>query len=340
MRSEKRATESLIALLSLVGIISISAVLSPAPQALRPGLRPGLAFPAPAAPRNISNTSTESGYPLLGTDANGAAYCAWLEIGSAYQIYVASNQGGSWSSPSLAATYRYFGSDIEGHKGFDVSPSGIPYVVWRDGDLQLTNYDTWFTMYSGGWTSPLNISMTSGTGSQPVCAASPADGALVAVWIDATRAEWEIFGNARTPSGSWTGVFPTDLPTGHFPDVAVDMSGRVHLVWLRGSSVLYSRNDGLLSGSAWQGPVVVKGDTAEDWSFPRVDCDNSGNAVVAWVDGTTGNDEIFARKVFANGTLSEEANVSQSPAMGPKRRSPPAPGTLPRRMSPKDTSIS
>lgn len=316
MQSAKRTTASLIALLSLVGIISLSAVLNPAPQALRPGFRTVFPIMA-AAPRNISNTSGDSAYPLLAVDSNGVAYVAWLEIGGSYQIYVVANHGGSWSSPSLAATYRYFGSDIDGHKGFAVGPTGKPHVVYRDADPQMTNYDIWYTQHSGGWSSPSDIAMTGGASSGPACAAGP-DGSLLAVWMDGTRVEWEIFGRALTPSGSWSGVAPLDLPTGYFPDAAIDSSGRVHLAWSRRfggtSSVLYARNDGLLSGSAWTTPIVVKADTGEDWSFPRVDCDNSGNAIVSWVDGTAGNDEIFVRKVFSDGSLSEEANASVSTA--------------------------
>jgi len=317
MQSQKRTTASLVVFFSLVGIISVAAALSPAPQALRPGLRSVFPLLA-AAPRNISNTSTDSAYPIVGVDANGTPYVAWLEIGGAYQIYVAANEGGSWTSPSLAATYRYFGSDIDGHKGFAVSPGGTPHVVYRDADPQLTNYDIWHTQHSGGWTSPSDIAMTGGASSGPVCAVSPSDGTLLAVWMDGTRVEWEIFGRAVTAAGSWSSVVPFDLPTGYFPDVAIDSSGRVHLAWSRRSSgtssVLYSRNDGLLAGAAWTNPIEVKSDAGEDWSFPRVDCDNSGSAIVSWVNGTTGNDEIFVRKVFLDGSLSEEANVSSSAA--------------------------
>jgi hypothetical protein len=313
----KRSTASLIALLSLIGIISVAAVVSPSPQILQPGKH--IPFPSKAAaPRNISNTPGDSGYPLLGTDANGAAYVAWLEIGSAYQIYFSTNKTGSWSTPSIAATYRYFGSDIDGHKGFAVGPTGTAHIVYRDADPQITNYDIWHAPYTGAWGGGIDIAETSGPSSGPACAVSPSDGSLLAVWMDGTRVEWEIFARARTASGSWSSVTPLDIPTGYFPDVAIDSSGRVHMAWSRRfsgtSSVLYVRNDGLMAGAAWTGPIVVKGDTGEDWSFPKVDCDNSGNAIVTWMDGTTGNNEIFVRKIFANGSLSDEANVSGSAA--------------------------
>jgi hypothetical protein len=312
-----RATASLIALLSLIGILTVAAFVSPAPQVLFPGRRAALPSLTLAA-RNISNTGSDSAYPLVGTDSSGAAYVVWLEIGGAYQIYFATNKSGSWSNPSLAATITYFGSDIEGHKGFGVGSDGTCHLVYRDADPQITNYDIWYAKYSGSWGSSSDIAMTSGASSGPACGVSPADGSILAVWMDGTRVEWELFGRAATVSGSWSSVVPLDLPTGYFPDVAVDSSGRVHLAWSRRfsgtSSVLYVRNDGLLGGAAWTTPVVVKGDTGEDWSFPKVDCDNSGNAIVSWIDGTAGNDEIFVRKVYADGSLSEEANVSESTA--------------------------
>ena len=313
----KRATASLIALLSLVAIISVAAVVSPSPQVLFPGRRTALPVLAAAA-KNISNTATESAYPVVATDANGAAYVAWLEIGSAYQIYYSTNKSGSWSSPALAATYRYFGSDIDGHKSFAVGPTGTAHIAYRDADPQMTNYDIWYAQNSGGWGSASDISETSGGSSGPACAVSPSDGSILVVWMDGTRLEWEIFARGRTASGSWSPVTPLDVPTGYFPDLAVDSSGRVHMAWSRRSggtsSVIYVRNEGLLAGAAWTSPIVVKADTGEDWSFPKVDCDNSGNAVVTWLDGTTGNDEIFVRKIYNNGSLSDEANVSASAA--------------------------
>jgi hypothetical protein len=313
-----RATASLIALLSLVGVLAVAAFVSPSPrQALFPGRRAALPALALAA-RNISNTSSESVYPLVGTDAGGAAYVVWLEVGGTYQVYFATNKSGSWSSPSLAATYRFFGSDIDGHKGFAVAPDGAAHLFYRDADPDFTNYDIWYARYSGGWGGTSDIAMTSGASSGPACGVSPADGSVLAVWMDGTRIEWEIFARAATASGSWSSVVPLDLPTGYFPDVAIDSAGRVHLAWSRRfdgtSSVLYSRNDGLLSGAAWTSPVVVKANTGEDWSYPKVDCDNAGNAVVSWIDGTTGNDEIFVRKVYGDGSVSEEANASESAA--------------------------
>ena len=212
----KRSTASLTALLSLIGIITLAAAVSPSPQVLRPGKR-ALFSSKSAAARNISNTSGDSGYPVLGTDANGAAYVVWLEIDGAYQIGFSTNKTGSWSTPVVAATYRYFGSDIDGHKSFAVGPNGTAHIVYRDADPQVTNYDIWHALFTGGWGGSADIAETSGASSGPACAVSPSDGTLLAVWMDGTRVEWEIFARARTSSGSWSPVALWTSRSGIFP---------------------------------------------------------------------------------------------------------------------------
>jgi hypothetical protein len=313
----KRTTASLIALFALLLALSVAAVVSP-PQRLHFTVRRPLLPAAMAAPQNISNTSSDSSYPMIGIDSGGAATVVWLELQSAYQIYSNTNKSGAWGSPAKAATYTYFGSDIDGHKGFAVGPTGSSHLAYRDADAQLTNYEIFHSLYSGGWGAASDIALTGGASTAPAVAVNPVDNSALVVWMDGTRTEWEIFSRTRSASGTWSAVAPIEVASGYFPDVAIDSSGQAHLTWSRRSggtsSVLYSRSSNPQSGTSWTTPIVVKGDTREDWCFPKIDCDGSGSAVIAWIDGNPGNDEIFARRIYADGSMSAEANISESTA--------------------------
>ena len=71
----KRTAVATLGLLAFILSISTFALVRPA----RDAGPETMAQLQTAAPVNISNTPYDSGYPLIGLDANGAAYVVWLE---------------------------------------------------------------------------------------------------------------------------------------------------------------------------------------------------------------------------------------------------------------------
>ena len=310
----KRIKISLTGFAALCLAISGLALVGPAQQEKPIQIFSVFPLLATAAPVNISNTAAESAEPLIGVDSSGAAYVVWIEGGSL--LYFATNRGGAWGSAQYVAAILFL--DRDGYKNFAVSPSGIGHLLYKDADPTHTNYDIWHKVYNSGWSAATDISNTPGSSNAPGLAVSPIDGSVVAGWFDDTQRMWDIFDVYRSPSGNWENVGV--LHRGGFPDYrpefVIDVHGRAHCVWFNraygSSTVLYARNDNPSNPNGWSSPSVVKNDTGEDWAFSQIDCDNDGNAYVVWLDGATGRDQIFIRKIFADGSMSEEVNVSHS----------------------------
>jgi len=304
----RRTTISVIFLLSSLVLISLFALVKQEAGSLA---RAAASIEA-GIPVNISNSTTESYSPLIGLDSNGAAYAIWIERATSRNFTFATNQSGSWSIPGNVDRI-YSSVEDAGFPAFAVSPSGACHLVFHD--MRGTSWDIFHLGYSGVWSTAFNVSSNAGLSGYASCAVNPIDGGLFAVWEDGTIRQWEIYLRQRSAQEIWADT--QIVGRGYTPRIALDSLGRAHLAWIaRGdgnSSIWYSKNATPQVSTTWTEPVLVKGNTGEDFCWPKIDCDNQGNAYIIWLDRTSGNDEIFFRKVNANGTLGEEVNVSQTP---------------------------
>ncbi len=267
-----------------------------------------------STPINISQTATDSDFPKIGIDGNGAAYVIWLERESRRYFYFRTSKGGNWSN-IIPVVDLVSGSEEAGFPSFNVTRSGLCHLVFHD--ARTGYYDIQHIFYDNSWSNLANISNNEGGSAYSSCSVNPIDDYLFVVWMDAEIREWDLFLKYRSPSGSWSPsqVFPQG--NGYMPDLAIDAGGTAHLVWHTRSggsaTVWYSRNSNPESPSGWTEAVPVKGATGFEWCSPKIACDNAGNAYVVWIDGTQGNMEIFFRKRKAStGQWEEEINISQT----------------------------
>jgi hypothetical protein len=306
----KRTTISVILLSSSMFLISLFALVKQ--EAGSPG-RAAALFEA-GVPINISNSASESSFPLIGLDSAGAAYAIWIERTGSRNFTFATNGSGSWSDPENVDRI-YSSVEDAGFPVFAVAPSGAGHLMFHD--VRGASYDIYHLGYSGVWSTAFNVSQNAGGSAYVSCAVSPIDDGLFAVWMDGSFREWEIYLRQRSAQEIWGDKQILLLGRGYTPEIALDSEGRAHLAWsTRGdgnSSVWYSKNATPQVSTSWTQRVLIKGNTGEDFCRPKIGCDNEGNAYIIWLDKTAGNEEIFFRKVNGDGTLGEEVNVSQTP---------------------------
>ncbi len=299
-------------LILLVLITTVTASRMPAQQGYRPF--GGIALADSPTPVNVSLSSTDSDWPCLGVDGNGAAYVVWIEHQFPRNFYFSTNKNGSWSTPEWVEQIQYDAEEA-GYPWMSVSPSGACHLVFQDG--RVVSYDIYHRAYASGWGTTTNVSNNDGGSAYSGVAVSPVDNYAYVVWQDGTGREWgwNILLRYRSPAGGWSSTQMTPFE-GYMPQIAIDAAGTAHLMWTTGwgRTLWYSKNQTPQNASSWTQPTLIKGDVGEDWSYAKVASDNAGNAYVIWMDGTVGNDEIFLRKVNSNGTLGPEINVSQSAA--------------------------
>jgi len=268
-----------------------------------------------STPVNISRSSSPSATPVVGVDGNGSAYAVWFEYKPNRVFYFATNKSGAWSAPYQFERLYY---DVEeaGFPVIAVSASGVCHLIYQD--ARENSYDIYHIAYNSGWGSAVNVSSNEGGSAYGGVAVNPLDNAAYVVWQDGTGRDqgWDIYFRPRGASASWGSKEILPIGGGYMPKIVVDGSGTAHMVWGTGwgTTLWYSKNRSPLNSSSWTTPTLIKYDVGEDWSYPKIACDAAGNAYLVWMDGTRGNDEIFLVKVTANGTVSSEVNVSQSPA--------------------------
>jgi hypothetical protein len=279
-----------------------------------PGLMAQGADPAAATPINISHSGSDSGFPIVGVDANNAAYVLWIEFLGQRTFTFATNKSGAWSTPG-AFEHVVYEAEEAGFPDFAVSSGGQAHVSWQDG--RVTSYDIFHISYNNGWSATTNVSDANAGGSAySGCAVNPVDNFAYVVWQDGTGrdVDWNILLRYRSPAGAWAAMQVLPVGTGYMPKIAFDATGTAHLTWMtRGSAtstVWYSKNRTPQNPSGWTQPIVIEGDTGQDWCYPRVDADKAGNAYFIWLSLAQGADAIVLRKVSAAGVLSDKLLAS------------------------------
>ena len=82
-------------------------------------------------PINISNSASESSFPLIGLDSAGAAYAIWIEDTASRNFTFATNKSGSWSAPENVDRI-YSSVEDAGFPAIAVSPSGACHLMFHD----------------------------------------------------------------------------------------------------------------------------------------------------------------------------------------------------------------
>jgi hypothetical protein len=295
-------------------VLAAAALIAPAGQ--KDGSsRTARVTAALTTPVNISHASSPCDTPLVGADASGNAYAVWFEYTPGRQFYFATNKNGAWSTP-YQFERLYYDVQEAGYPWLAVSSSGVCHLIFQDG--REASYDIYHLAYSNSWGAAVNVSSNEGGSCYGGVAVNPDDNSATVVWQDGTGRSlgWDIDGRTRSASGSWGANQVLPVNGGYMPKITIDGSGTAHMAWGTGwgTTVWYSRNRTPQVASGWTSPTLIKWDVGEDWSYPKVAADNSGNAWVAWMDGTRGNDEIFVIKIAADGTVGTEVDVSNSAA--------------------------
>jgi BNR repeat-like domain len=153
------------------------------------------------------------------------------------------------------------------------------------------------------WTAAKRLSSTSGYSRDPAIAAN-ASGIYV-VWQDDTPGNNEIYFKKSTDGGAaWRPIKRLTWTAGDtsYPDVAVDSSGNIHVVWNddpTGNNEIYYKmsTDG---GATWTATKRLTWNSGYSYC-PSLVSDPSSHLHLAWADYTSGNEEIYYKKSIDGG---------------------------------------
>jgi len=178
-----------------------------------------------------------------------------------------------------------------------VDSSGHLHVVWAD--YPLENSEIYYKKSTDGgasWTSSKRFTWTSGDSQAPAIAVDPSDH-LHVIWQDHTPGNYEIYYKKSVDGGAtWTSNQRLTWISGVSaePDVAVDSSGHLHIVWrdtTTGNGEIYYKQttDGGVTWKATKRLTWTPGSS----SYPAMAVDSSQHLHVVWHDNSPGNVEIY-----------------------------------------------
>jgi len=155
------------------------------------------------------------------------------------------------------------------------------------------------------WTPVKRLTWNSGSSEYPAIAVDYS-GHILVVWEDDTPVFPEIYFRTST-NGGWAWLTSQRITwfsyTSQFPDIAVDSSGNLHVVWATDApgnfEVYYKRSTN--GGSTW---LTSRRMTWNDGTseYPAVAVDSSGYVHVVWNDDTPGNKDIYYKKSTDGGS--------------------------------------
>lgn len=176
------------------------------------------------------------------------------------------------------------------------------------------------TMLSLGWGSPVEaewipdgMALCTATGNQSDLAiASDDSGGALVVWVDRRTGSDDVYVQRVSASGDtlWTGdgvLLCTTTGDQQLPAVVSDGAGGAIVTWHDHLDIFAQRVDA--SGDTlWTEDGIALCDTIYSQSDPKIVSDGSGGAIVAWADMRASNQDIYAQRVDASGTVQWIAN--------------------------------
>ena len=188
------------------------------------------------------------------------------------------------------------------------------YAVWEDDTNNNSNILFSRSTDSGAtFSAPMNLSKSSGYSFNPRIAVD-AFGSINVVWEDNTPGNQDIFFSRSTDGGA-TFTAPKNLSNDHpdsvDPQVALDASGNINVVWRNRDitfGIFYARStDG---GANFSTPVNLAANVSGSLA-PQVALETNGNIDVVWQDDFNSQSDVsFSRSADKGLTFSAAKSLS------------------------------
>jgi hypothetical protein len=252
-----------------------------------------------SAAKRITWTSAETSRPAIAVDSNNNIHVAWHDFtpGNAEIYYRRSTDGGtSWSTVQRLTWTADYSED----PAIAIDSTDVIHVAWRDntpGNEEI--YIKSSTNSGKTWSIPKRLTWSSGWSQYPAIAIDSND-TLHLVWDDPTSGNAEIYYKKSTDRGAtWSSMKRLTWTSGGSfgPDMAVDSTGHIHVVWedfTPGLPDIYHKSspDG---GTTWSAVERITWTSGQSMS-PAIAADSSGTVHVVWHDDTPGKSEIYYKK--------------------------------------------
>ena len=269
-----------------------------------------------SSPIDLSADAADSASPQVATDAAGNIFVVWENdtAGAFGILFSRSIDGGLiFSAPVFLST----------NMGGSVSPQmlvdlgGNINVVWEDDSAGAADISYSRSANSGiSFSIPKSLSRNIGNSVNAQIAVD-LGGNINVAWENDSPGNFDVFYSRSADNGTTFSIprnLSNDLGHSRNPQIAVDSSGSVNVLWAANippnfnTDVFFVRsNDGGTTFSAVRNLSNNVGFSANSW----LTVDAGGNVNVTWEDSTPGNRDIFfAQSTDGGATFSAPQNLS------------------------------
>ena len=252
-------------------------------------------------------TSDSSSSPVLAVDAFGHLHLVWHDYSLGYGeiFYKKSMDGGETWQPNQRLTWT---SGESYYPAIAVESLNHLNLVWSEsvsGNWEI--YHKKSTDGGASWTPLQRLTWSSQESSLPAIAVDPS-GKLCVAWTEypsmdndgVNAADDEIYFKRSDDAGiTWTPGQRLTWTSGESssPVIAVDSSGRIHVLWYDstpGNYEIYHKKS-TDSGASWSANKRLTWNAGYS-RYPDMAFDSFGDFHVVWSDATPGNWEVFYKK--------------------------------------------
>ncbi|NPV59943.1 MAG: hypothetical protein HPY75_09795 [Actinobacteria bacterium] len=242
-----------------------------------------------SSPARLSTQSQyDQYYPQIALDASGAAHVVWEGYDATegiWQIWYATNAGGSWSGPVRLSTQSQYN---QYYPQMVLDASGAAHVVWDGYDPDGDYEQIWYATNAGGsWSGPVRLSTQSQYNQYYPRMALDASGATHVVWYGYDpENDYEQVYYATNAGGSWSSPVRLSTQSQYYQrgsQIALDGSGAAHVAW---GGYDDSENEWLIwyttnAGGDWSAPLSISPDDDGPYGT-AIKTDSAGKAHVVW----------------------------------------------------------
>jgi hypothetical protein len=249
----------------------------------------------------IDSTSADTNHPRVAVDPQGNAVVVWSQYdGTRNSIWARRfTVPNTWNLPELIELDDLGDAN---NPQVAINSNGHIVVVWRQNDGTRNNI--WANRFTptSSWSGPTKLNTVESINSSSPQVAIDSEGNAVAVWeqeVGSVPGVW----TSRSVSGSiWQTPKRLDIATTNNeafePQIALNSAGIATAVWLQFDGVkTYVQGARFSPLSGWSQPQDVGGLSTRTARSARIGMDNSGRAIVVWIQAGPGIPSLWSNRL-------------------------------------------
>ena len=232
--------------------------------------------------------------PDILVDSSGLFHLVWQD--STGDIFYSKSPDGTNWMVDKRVTWTSGNSE---NPDLTVDSSGRLHLAWQDNTPGATDFEVYYRKSTDSgmtWSKTKRLTWMDNGSYRPDLAVDPSAN-LHLVWYDENPSLYVIYYKKSTDSGaSWTSAKRLSWDPGWtaYPNLAVDGSSTLHLVWEDPNWELSYRKS-TDSGSTWTAVQRLTWTAGFSWN-PGIIADSAGNLHLVWDDDTPPNREIYYKQ--------------------------------------------